>query len=64
VWTLTFGKVVAQVPVGGQGEAHHAGFTDDRRFLWAGVLDDSKTLLQEPAPRGRKAILTSKLTSH
>jgi selenium-binding protein 1 len=28
--------------VGGRGEAHHAGFTDDRRFLWAGGLDDSK----------------------
>jgi methanethiol oxidase len=38
----TFGKVVAQLPVGGRGEAHHAGFTDDRRFLWAGGLDDSK----------------------
>jgi selenium-binding protein 1 len=37
-----FGKVVAQVSVGGRGEAHHAGFTDDRRFLWAGGLDDSK----------------------
>ena len=38
----TFGKVVAQVSVGARGEAHHAGFTDDRRFLWAGGLDDSK----------------------
>ncbi|MFC5478532.1 selenium-binding protein SBP56-related protein [Massilia suwonensis] len=40
--STTFGKVVAQVSVGGRGEAHHAGFTDDRRFLWAGGLDDSK----------------------
>ena len=37
-----FGQVVAQVSVGGRGEAHHAGFTDDRRYLWAGGLDDSK----------------------
>jgi selenium-binding protein 1 len=37
-----FGKVVAQVSVGARGEAHHAGFTDDRRYLWAGGLDDSK----------------------
>jgi selenium-binding protein 1 len=37
-----FGQVVAQVSVGARGEAHHAGFTDDRRFLWAGGLDDSK----------------------
>jgi len=28
------------------------------------LLNDIKTLLQEPAPRGRKTILTSKLTSH
>jgi selenium-binding protein 1 len=37
-----YGQVVAQVSVGGRGEAHHMGFTDDRRFLWAGGLDDSK----------------------
>jgi selenium-binding protein 1 len=37
-----FGQVVAQVSVGSRGEAHHAGFTDDRRYLWAGGLDDSK----------------------
>lgn len=37
-----YGKVVAQVSVGGRGEAHHVGFTDDRRYLWAGGLDDSK----------------------
>jgi selenium-binding protein 1 len=37
-----FGQVLTQVSVGGRGEAHHAGFTDDRRFLWAGGLDDSK----------------------
>jgi len=38
----TYGKVVDSVSVGGRGEAHHMGFTDDRRFLWAGGLDDSK----------------------
>ena len=36
-----YGKVVNKVSVRGQGEAHHMGFTDDRRFLWAGGLDDS-----------------------
>ena len=30
------------VSVGGRGEAHHMGFTDDRKYLWAGGLDDSK----------------------
>ena len=37
-----YGQVINQVSVGGRGEAHHVGFTDDRRFLWAGGLDDSK----------------------
>jgi selenium-binding protein 1 len=37
----TFGKVIHTVSVGGRHEAHHADFTDDRRFLWASGLDDS-----------------------
>ena len=36
-----YGKVLGSVSVGGRGEAHHMGFTDDRRFLWAGGLDNS-----------------------
>ena len=38
----TYGKVINTVSVGGRGEAHHMGFTDDRKYLWAGGLDDSK----------------------
>ena len=38
----TFGKVIHQLSVGGRGEAHHTGFTDDRKHLWAGRLDDNK----------------------
>jgi methanethiol oxidase len=34
----TYGKVVGQVSVGGRDEAHHMGFTDDRRQIWAGGL--------------------------
>jgi selenium-binding protein 1 len=37
-----YGKVVNAVSVGHRGEAHHMGFTDDRRYLWAGGLDDSR----------------------
>jgi methanethiol oxidase len=37
-----YGKVIHQVSLPGRGEAHHMGFTDDRRYLWAGRLDDSK----------------------
>jgi selenium-binding protein 1 len=36
-----YGKVIASVSVGGRHEAHHGGFTDDRRQLWLGGLDDS-----------------------
>src|SRR5947209_18082247 len=37
-----YGKVLNKVSVRGQGEAHHMGFTDDRRYLWAGGLDSSR----------------------
>jgi len=36
-----YGKVVHSLSVGSRNEAHHAGFTDDRRHLWAGGLDSS-----------------------
>src|SRR6266853_2930642 len=38
----TYGKVINSLSVGGRGEAHHMGFTDDRKTLWAGGLEDSK----------------------
>jgi selenium-binding protein 1 len=38
----TYGKVVHSVSTGARGEAHHMGFTDDRRYLWAGGLSDNK----------------------
>jgi selenium-binding protein 1 len=41
----TYGKVIASVSVGGQNEAHHAGLTDDRRYLWASGLDTSKIFI-------------------
>lgn len=37
-----YGKVINSVSVGGRNEAHHSGFTDDRRYLWAAGLDTSK----------------------
>ncbi len=36
-----YGKVIHTLSVGRRGEAHHMGFTEDRRYLWAGGLDDS-----------------------
>jgi selenium-binding protein 1 len=44
-----YGKVVHSVSVGSRNEAHHAGFTDDRRFLWAGGLDTSKIFVFDVA---------------
>jgi selenium-binding protein 1 len=41
----TYGGVIHTVSVGGRNEAHHAGFTDDRRYLWAGGLDTSKIFI-------------------
>jgi len=40
-----YGKVVSSTSVGGRHEAHHGGFTDDRRYLWMGGLDDSKIFI-------------------
>lgn len=40
-----YGKVVAVKSVGGRNEAHHSGFTDDRKYLWAGGLDSSKIFI-------------------
>ena len=37
-----YGKVVHVLSVGGRNEAHHSGFTDDRRYLWAGGMDTNK----------------------
>ena len=38
----TYGTVLQSLSVGGRNEAHHSGFTDDRRYLWASGLDTSK----------------------
>ncbi len=40
-----YGKVVNSLSVGGRNEAHHSGFTDDRKYLWAGGLDTSKIFI-------------------
>lgn len=44
-----YGKVVNSVSVPGRGEAHHVGFTDDRKFLWAGRLEDNKVFIFDVA---------------
>ena len=41
----TYGKVVNSQSVGGRNEAHHGGFTDDRRQLWLCGLENSKIFI-------------------
>src|SRR5690606_27577526 len=45
----TFGQVVDVDSVGGQHEAHHGGFTDDRRFFWAAGLDTNQIFIFDVA---------------
>jgi methanethiol oxidase len=40
-----YGKVVHHTSVGGRHEAHHGGFTDDRRHFWVSGLDTSKIFI-------------------
>lgn len=40
-----YGKIVHSLSVGGRNEAHHSGFTDDRRYLWAGGMDTNKIFI-------------------
>jgi selenium-binding protein 1 len=43
--SATYGKVVSSTSVEGRNEAHHEGFTDDRRQLWAAGLDTSRIFI-------------------
>lgn len=40
-----YGKVIHNQSVEGRNEAHHGGFTDDRRQLWLAGLDSSKIFI-------------------
>ena len=57
-----FGKVIDALSVGGRGEAHHMGFTDDRKFLWAGGLDDSKIYVVDVGTNPAKPRLVRTIT--
>lgn len=41
----TFGKVIHSHSVGSRNEAHHGGFTDDRRQLWLAGLETSRIFI-------------------
>src|SRR6266513_2158753 len=40
-----YGKVISATSFGGRNEAHHGGFTDDRRQLWLAGLDTSRVFI-------------------
>jgi selenium-binding protein 1 len=55
-----YGKVISSVSVGGRHEAHHGGYTDDRRHLWLGGLDTSMIYIFDVAtdPANPKLVRT------
>lgn len=58
----TYGKVVHTLSVGGRGEAHHMGFTDDRKYIWAGRLDDNKIFVFDVGTDPSKPTLVRTIT--
>jgi selenium-binding protein 1 len=57
-----YGKVVSSVSVGGRHEAHHGGFTDDRRQLWLGGLDSSQIFVFDVAADPAKPKLLKRIS--
>lgn len=58
----TFGKVIASLSTGDRGEAHHMGFTDDRRYMWAGALDSNKIFIFDIHSNPAKPTLVKTIT--
>ncbi len=59
----TYGKVINSLSVGDRHEAHHSGLSEDRRFLWAGGLDDSKIFIFDIASDPSKPTLSKTIDS-
>jgi methanethiol oxidase len=59
----TYGKVVSSLSVGGRHEAHHGDFSDDRRYFWAGGLDDSTIYVIDVASDPAKPKLAKTITT-
>ena len=43
--SATRGQVINSVSVGGRNEAHHGGFSADRRYFWTGGLDTNRIFI-------------------
>ena len=59
----SYGKIIHRAAVRGQHEAHHAGFTDDRRQLWAGGLDTSQIFVFDVAADPARPKLVKTITT-
>ena len=57
-----YGEVIETLSVGGRNEAHHSGFTDDRKYLWAGGLDTNKIFIFDVHTDPAKPTLSSVIT--
>ncbi len=55
----TYGKVLHSTSVGARVEAHHMGFTDDRRHIWAGGLADNRIWVFDIATNPAKPSIVS-----
>jgi len=60
--SATYGKVINSLSIGGRNEAHHSGFTDDRKYLWAGGLDTNKIFIFDVHTDPAKPTLTKTIT--
>ena len=54
----SYGKVIHSLSTGARVEAHHMGFTDDRRHIWAGGLSDNRIWVFDIATDPAKPKLT------
>jgi selenium-binding protein 1 len=58
-----YGKVVSSTSVGGRHEAHHGGFTDDRRQLWLAGIDDGAIFVFDVASNPANPKLVKTITT-
>lgn len=56
-----YGQVIHSVSTGERAEAHHMGFTDDRRHLWAGGLSGNRIWVFDIATNPARPRLVRKL---
>lgn len=58
----TYGKIIHKLSLGGRGEVHHVGLSDDRRYLWGGALDSNKIYVFDIGTNPAKPKLTKTIT--